>query len=213
MTDAARAFVLEHTQLKSPPLLPELRLHLAGEVMPIWRRLESEAGHDLSPPYWAFAWAGGQALARYILDSPQLARDRSAIDFGAGSGVCAIAAMKAGARSATAVDIDPLCRAAVGLNARANAVEVAFRPSPRGLAGDLLLAGDLFYERGLAAVALEWLRIAARGGATVLIGDAGRDHFPPAGFTQVAEYEVADTREIEERDTKTGAVFTMRDPG
>jgi predicted nicotinamide N-methyase len=214
--DDLRAFVLAHTSLQSPPHVPELRLHLADEIEPIWRKTEEElAGIGLPPPFWAFAWAGGQALARYVLDHPAEVRGRRVLDFGAGGGMAAIAAMKAGAASATGSDLDPFCEAAMALNARANGVDVAFvgrdlleHPPP---AVEVILAGDVWYEKPLAERATAWLRKARGRGARVLLGDPGRSYFPAAGLVRLAAYSVPTTRELEDSEVKRTGVWTFAD--
>ncbi|HEX5776848.1 MAG TPA: 50S ribosomal protein L11 methyltransferase, partial [Caulobacteraceae bacterium] len=187
-----RAFIVENTRLQAPPHAPELKLHLADEITPIWR-LTEEALEEigLAPPFWAFAWAGGQALARYLLDHPETVAGRRVIDFAAGSGIVAIAAMKAGAAQALAADIDAFCGPAVALNAEANGVAVSFTdadlldaPAP---AVDVILAGDICYEKPLAARVMAWLTAARAAGTRVLIGDPGRTFFPRQGLIKLAE--------------------------
>jgi len=210
-----RAFILEHTELQSPPHAPELRLHLASEIEPIWRRTEEELQRQgLEPPFWAFAWAGGQALARYLLDHPEEVRGRRVLDFATGSGLVAIAAMKAGATSALAVDIDPFCEAAVALNAAANGVEVAFAredlldsPAPDV---DVICAGDICYAWPLADRARRWLEAANAAGKRILIGDPGRAYLPREGLESLAAYEVQTTRELEDREVRRTGVFTFK---
>lgn len=207
-----RAFILQHTHLQRLPLIPELQLHLAEEVTPLWRMVEEELG-DMSLPFWAFAWVGGQAIARYLLDHPQEVAGQRVVDVAAGSGLCAIAAMKAGAASALAADVDPFCEETVALNARANNVSVAFtrrdlldRDPPDT---NLILAGDVFYEQPLARRVLAWLQQARDRGVRVLIGDPGREYFPRDGLIRVAEYHVPTTRELEDSKVKRTGVFTL----
>jgi predicted nicotinamide N-methyase len=215
-TPAARsAFILENTRLQSPPHTPELRLHLADEITPIWKLTEEallEIG--LPPPYWAFAWAGGQALARYVLDNPDVVTGRAVIDFASGSGLVAIAAARAGAARVLAADIDGYCGEALALNARANGVVVGFTdvdlldaPSPAW--ADVILAGDICYEKPLAERVLAWLAQARHAGATVLIGDPGRSYFPRTGLTLLAEYQVETTRELEDMAVKRTCVWAV----
>jgi predicted nicotinamide N-methyase len=209
-----RAFILENTRLQTPPHAPELVLHLADEVTPIWRLTEEALAEiGLPPPFWAFAWAGGQALARYVLDNPGLVAGKRVVDFAAGSGLVGIAAMKAGARSALCADIDGFCQAAVALNGEANAVALQFtdqdlldHPPPPA---DVILAGDICYEKPLAERVLAWLRAARARGATVLIGDPGRTYFPRSGLTKLAEYQVQTTRELEDFEVKKTSVWTL----
>jgi predicted nicotinamide N-methyase len=209
-----RAFILKHTALERPPHTPELELHLASEIEPIWRQTEEELEKQgLEPPFWAFAWAGGQALARYLLDHPEEVRGRRVLDFASGSGLVAIAAMKAGAASALAVDIDPFCEAAVALNAAANGVEVAFAcedllegPPPEV---DVICAGDICYAWPLADRVRRWLEAAHAAGRRVLIGDPGRAYLPREGLAPLAAYEVQTTRELEDREIRRTGVFTF----
>lgn len=209
-----RAFILGNTRLQAPPHAPELALYLADEITPIWR-LTEEALEEmgLPPPFWAFAWAGGQALARYLLDHPEAVAGKRVVDFAAGSGIVAIAAMKAGAASVLAADIDGFCEAAVALNAAANGVAVNFTdadlldaPPP---AVDVILAGDICYERPLAERVMAWLAEARAAGTQVLIGDPGRTYFPRTGLEKLAEYQVATTRELEDMEVKKTAVWAL----
>jgi predicted nicotinamide N-methyase len=208
-------FILANTRLLAPPLVPEIRLHLAEESLPIWRKTEEELGEmGLPPPYWAFAWAGGQALARYILDHADRLSRRTVIDVGAGSGLSAIAAAKAGAARVEASDIDAIAVAAIGLNAAANGVSIeatsndwlADAPPP----ADILLVGDLFYERPLAERVMAFVRAAAARGTLVLVGDPRRNYFPTDAFTALAHYEVPVTRELEDAEIKRAAVWQLR---
>lgn len=211
-----REFILQHTRLQRPPDLPELQLHLADEVMPIWRLSDAAgagAGGDPEPPYWAFAWVGGIAIARYLLDHPAEVSGREVLDLGAGSGVCAIAALIAGARSVLACDPAAESAAAVELNAAANGVAVriaagdVLRSEPPGV--DLILAGDVCYEAKMSAKVLTWLGRAVTAGTRVLIGDPGRAYIPTTGLRRLAEYELRTTRELEERDTKSACVYEL----
>jgi predicted nicotinamide N-methyase len=207
--EARRAFILANTRLQTPPHTPELRLHLADEVTPIWRMTEDELGAiGLPPPFWAFAWAGGQALARYLLDHPEEVSGKTVVDFATGSGIVAIAAAQNGSMSAAST-----CAAAVSLNAEANAVRLGFTESdlldaPPPAAG-LILAGDIFYEQPLADRAMAWLAAARGAGARVLIGDPGRSYFPRSGLAQLAEYRVRTSRELEDSEVKRTSVWTI----
>jgi predicted nicotinamide N-methyase len=209
-----RAFILRHTRLQRPPHAPELQLHLASEVEPIWRQTEEALQQQgLDPPFWAFAWAGGQALARYLLDHPEEVRGRRVLDFASGSGMVAIAALKAGARSAVAADIDPFCEAAVALNAEANGVALPYvgedlleRPAPEA---DLICAGDICYQKTLAGRVRDWLHEAHDSGVRVLIGDPGRAYLPSQGLQRLATYEVPTTRELEDQEVRRTGVFTF----
>lgn len=212
--EAARRFIVANTRPLSPPLVPEIRLHLAEESLPIWQKTEEELGEmNVPPPYWAFAWAGGQALARYLLDNPALVAGRSVADLGCGSGLTAIAAKRAGAASVLAADIDALALAAVNLNAALNGVNLevtgadllAQAPGP----AEVVLVGDLFYERELAARVTAYIERAAFAGARVLIGDPKRSYFPAGRFTLAAEYQVPVTRELEDAEIKRTSVWRL----
>ena len=209
-------FILANTRLLAPPLVPEIRLHLAEESLPIWRKTEEELGEmGLPPPYWAFAWAGGQALARYILDHAGTVAGKGVIDIGAGSGIAAIAAAKAGARHVCAADIDALAVAAMNLNAAANGVTLATTTddwlSLDAPQGEIVLVGDLFYERPLAERVMAFVRQKASEGGVVLVGDPRRSYFPMDAFEAVAHYEVPVTRELEDAEIKRSAVWRLRD--
>lgn len=208
------AFIRAETRLLPVPHAPEIRLHLADEAMELWQKTEEELGAiGLPPPFWAFAWAGGQALARYVLDHPQAVRNKRVLDFASGSGLVAIAAMKAGAAETIACDIDPFSLAAIRLNARANGVEVAIEGTSvlgRDEGWDIVLAGDICYERDLAAAVIEWLLALSRRGATVLIGDPGRSYLPKERLEPVAQYEVPVTRALEDAEIKRTSVWRFR---
>lgn len=213
MSDPAR-FIRENTALHEPPLIPEIRLHLASEIVPIWQMTEEELEKSgLPPPFWAFAWAGGQALARYILDNPEIVRGRRILDFGSGSGLIAIAAMKAGAASVLAADIDAFAAAAIALNAETN--DVAIAATTEDLVGvenrgwDTILVGDMCYEGPLAARIEAWLRKLAGEGATVLIGDPGRTYLPKSGLEKLVSYAVRTTRELEDTDVRNTSVWRV----
>jgi predicted nicotinamide N-methyase len=207
-------FVRSNTELIAVPLVPEMRLHLAAESLPIWRKTEEELGQmNVPPPYWAFAWAGGQALARYLLDHRHVVAGRRVVDLGAGSGIGAVAAMLAGATDALAADIDALALAAIALNAEANGVAVEttrrdlLAEDPGRL--DVLLVGDLFYERALAERVLTFIQAAHGSGAEVLVGDPRRSYFPSDRFRQAALYSVPVTRELEDAEIKRSAVWRL----
>jgi len=209
------AFILANTRLLTPPLVPEIGLHLAEESLPIWRKTEEELGEmGLPPPYWAFAWAGGQALARYILDQAGELAGKRVLDIGAGSGLAAIAAAKAGARDVIAADIDVLAVTAIGLNAAANGVTIT-ATTDDWLSGvsplaDLILVGDLFYERPLAERVMAFCRRKAAEGGLVLVGDPRRSYFPADAFIAITHYEVPVTRELEDAEIKRAAVWQLR---
>jgi predicted nicotinamide N-methyase len=196
-------------------LVPEVRLHLAHEAVPIWQKTEEELGAiGLPPPFWAFAWAGGQALARYVLDHPEIVRGRNIIDIASGSGLVAIAAMKAGAASAIAADIDHFAVAAIALNADVNAIKLTataddlLQGEPFG---DCILVGDLFYEKQIASRCYDWLLIAHMKGIDVLIGDPGRTYLPKEKLTEVASYQVPVTRDLEDMEIKKTGVWILQD--
>ncbi len=209
-----RAFILANTRLQRPPHTPEIELHLADEVTPIWRMTEETLGEmGVPPPFWAFAWAGGQALARYVLDHPETVAGKQVIDFAAGSGLVGIVAMKAGAASALSADVDGFCEAAVALNAEVNGVQVAFTaadlldaPAPDM---DVILASDISYEKPLAERVRAWLAQAHGRGVRVLLGDPRRSYFSTEGLVQLAEYEVETTRELEDFAVKRSGVWTF----
>lgn len=211
MTDFA-AFIVNHTMPASPPLVPEIRLHLAAEVLPLWRKIEQTLEKEgVSPPYWAFAWPGGQALARYILDNPEAIGGKKTLDFGAGCGVIAIAAAKSGAAEAVAADIDSFALAACRLNAALNGVTVTGRQEDMiGASGwDAILVGDMCYERPLAERLLAWLRREAAKGVEVLLADPGRNYFSAQGLAELAEYQVPTDRDLEDREIRRTGVYRM----
>ncbi len=205
MTDPV-AFIRANTEVAAASLVPEIRLHLATEVVPLWQATETileKAG--LPPPYWAFAWPGGQACARHVLDNPRLVAGRRVLDLAAGCGVAAVAAAKMGAR-ASASEIDRFALAAIALNAALNGVEVA--PVDRDVLDDppgdwdTVLAGDLCYERPMADRVASWIKSQARAGVTVLMGDPGRAYKPADGLAEVARYVVPTSRDLEDRETR-----------
>ena len=207
-------FIRAHTRLLPVPHAPEIRLHLADEATALWEKTEAELeAIGLPPPFWAFAWAGGQALARYLLDHPELVRGARVLDFASGSGLVAIAAARAGAAHVEANDIDAFALAAIPLNAQANSVTL------EAIAGDridhdegwnVVLAADIFYERDTATRVLPWLQNLSRRGATVLIGDPGRSYLDRALVEPIATYEVPVTRSLEDADIKRTSVWTLR---
>lgn len=208
------AFIRANTALHEPPLIPEVRLHLASEIVPIWQMTEEELERSgLPPPFWAFAWAGGQALARYILDHPEIVRGRRVLDFGSGSGLIAIAAMKAGARSVLAADIDRFAAAAIALNAEVNEVSVVVTTDDLvGVANpgwDVVLIGDMCYERPLAERIETWVHTLIEGGAVALIGDPGRTYLPKSGLEKLISYAVKTTRELEDTDVRNTSVWLV----
>jgi predicted nicotinamide N-methyase len=216
MTPAQRReFIRANTDVLSPPLVPEVRLHLAHEALPIWQKTEEELGAiGLPPPFWAFAWAGGQALARYILDNPEIVRAKRVLDLASGSGLVAIASMKAGAACVTAAEIDQFAVQAVALNAELNAVHVTSvaedlldMDPPHDT--DVILVGDLFYEKHLATHCFDWLNQAHKRAIDVLIGDPGRSYLPKEKLRRIADYAVPVTRELEDAEIKKTAVWRL----
>jgi predicted nicotinamide N-methyase len=210
-SNGRRDFILANTWPTAPPLTPEIRLRLADEAVPIWKKTEDELGAmGLPPPFWAFAWAGGQALARYTLDHADLVKGKRVLDFASGSGLIAIATAKAGAAEVTASDIDAFAIAAIEANAVENGVTVA--PRLEDLIGaddgwEVVLAGDIAYEKDFAGAAMDWLQSLARRGATVLIGDPRRSYLPLDRLDCLIEYSVPVTRELEDSEIKRTGVF------
>ncbi len=196
-------FILGRTAVAAVPLVPEIEIHQATELTELWRATAADlAGWDDSP-FWAFPWAGGQALARHVLDRPELVEGRRVADFGAGSGLVGIAAALAGARSVVAFDVDPFCEAAIRLNAARNGVQVTFEPrSPLDrddLPVDVVLAGDVFYEKDLSARFLAWARRLAARGVRVMAGDPGRLYSPREGLRDLGQHDVPTSTAIEDR--------------
>jgi predicted nicotinamide N-methyase len=210
-----REFILANTRLQRPPHVPEIELHLADEITPIWKLTEEALAEiGLPPPFWAFAWAGGQALARFLLDSPQVVAGKRVVDFASGSGLVGIAAKLAGAKDVLCADIDAYCEAALALNAQTNGVACSFTgqdllDAPPPAWAEVILAGDICYEKPLAERVMAWLADARALGVTVLIGDPGRSYFPRSGLTKLAEYQIATTRELEDMAVKRTCVWTM----
>lgn len=193
--------------------MPEVRLHLAHEALPIWQKTEDELGAiGLPPPFWAFAWAGGQALARYILDHPEIVRGRRVLDLASGSGLVGIAAMKAGAASVLAADIDTFSIAAIAINAIENGVVIAITATDLLDSEpdcDVILVGDLFYEKGIASRCYAWALKAHDKGVDVLIGDPGRSYLPREKLNQIAAYSVPVSRDLEDMEIKKTAVWRL----
>ncbi|MGV1821508.1 class I SAM-dependent methyltransferase [Agrobacterium sp. CG160-95] len=209
-TDPER-FILDNTGIMHPPHVPELRLHLATEAHELWLKTEEELEKiGLPPPFWAFAWAGGQGLARYVLDHPESVSGKRVLDFASGSGLVAIAAVKAGAAAVVAADIDPWTETAIRLNAALNGVAIDF--TGRNLVGtpveaDVLLAGDVFYDRAFADLLLPWFLELADRGVTVLVGDPGRAYLPKQRLYAEATYQVPVTRALEDSEVKKTTVW------
>ena len=211
-SESCRAFIEANTAWAAPPHTPEISLRLASELYPIWRMTEDALlERGIPPPYWAFAWAGGQAVARYLLDNPAMVRGKRVLDAGSGSGLCAIAAALSGASAVTASDIDPYAVAAIGLNAAGFGAVTATADDLVGQDGgwDVVLIGDLFYEQPLAGLVEAWARRLAARGATVLAGDPGRSYLPKTGLTRLATYEVPTTRELEDNEVRRTAVYRV----
>lgn len=214
MISDPEAFILANTRLQPVPHAPEISLWVADELTPIWRLTEEELGEmGVPPPFWAFAWAGGQALSRWLLDHPEEVVGKRVLDFAAGSGLVGIAAMKAGAVSALCADIDPFCGAAVRLNGEANGVALTFTaqnlldaPPPDV---DVICAGDVCYEKPMTERVLAWLGEAKARGVRVIIGDPGRTYFPKTGLEFLAEYRVPTTRELEDQEVKRSSVWAL----
>lgn len=211
-------FVCANATPAPPSLLPELRLRLATEVTPLWHATEeSLRQNNLPPPYWAFAWPGGQALARLLLDRPDIVRGRRVLDFAAGSGVVGVAAALAGAERVVCAEIDRFAAAAIALNAELNGVTVEVadydlmgRPLDGPLAGiDIVLAGDVCYERPMAERAITWFRLLAAQGVEVLLGDPGRAYLPKTGLTQAARYDVPTSLDLEDREIRPTTVWRV----
>ena len=210
-------FVRRNTAITAPPLVPEIRLHLATEITPIWQASEeSLARGAVPPPFWAFAWAGGQALARYVLDHPAEVAGRFVLDFGAGSGLVAIAAAKAGAAGVLTAEIDHFAASAIAMNATLNDVAVSVTTADvidtADLRWEVVTAGDVCYEQPMAARVAAWLAALAGRGCLVLLGDPGRAYLPASGLRERARYLVPTSRELEDRDTRDGVVWQVLPP-
>ena len=211
-----RAFVLRHTRLQAVPGLGRLRLHLADDVLGLWRATQLASGDPDAPlPYWAFAWGGGLALAHYLREHPETVAGRRVVDLASGSGVVAITAMRAGAAEVTAIDIDPFAVTAIELNARdaghrVTAVRRDVLDDPEPPDADVVLAGDCWYEARFAERVMPWLRRAHHAGLEVLVGDPGRRYLPTDELVKVASYEVRTTTELEDLDLKRGTVYRIR---
>ncbi len=211
--EGASAFVLANSTLRPVPLVPEIRLHLADDAFRVWEATEGDGRAEQPPPFWAFAWPGGQALARYVIDNPDLVAGRSVLDLGAGSGIAGIAAALAGARTVLASDLDPFATAAIALNAAANNVLVDVTGDVLDGAGedaDVILAADVWYERTLADRALRLLRRARDRDARVLVGDIGRAFLPRPMLHELAAYDVPVLADLEDASVKRVLVLTLR---
>jgi predicted nicotinamide N-methyase len=207
-------FIRRNTAIAAPPLVPEIRLHLATEITPIWQATEETlAQAGVPPPFWAFAWAGGQALARFLLDHPEEVAGRTVLDFGAGSGLVAIAAAKAGVARVLAAEIDNFGVAAITANAELNGVSVAITSADLlatlDMSWEVVTAGDVCYEKAMADRVTPWLAALAARGSVVLLGDPGRAYLPRTGMTERARYIVATSRELEDRDHREAVVWQV----
>jgi predicted nicotinamide N-methyase len=207
-------FIRAHTRLLAPPLVPEILLMLADEATELWQKTEDELGAiGLPPPFWAFAWAGGQGLARYILDHSDLVAGRRVLDFASGSGLVAIAAAKAGAAGVEASEIDAFAIAAIALNAGHNQTRLEIRAGDligQDAGWDVVLAGDVSYQQDMAEAVTAWLAGLARRGASVLIGDPWRSYLAKDLLEPIAEYSVPVTRALEDSEIKRTGVFRFR---
>jgi predicted nicotinamide N-methyase len=209
------AFIRANTALERPAMVPEFRLWLASEYVPIWQATEDWLEqHNVDPPYWAFCWPGGQAIARYLLDHPDAVRAKRVIDFAAGSGVSSMAAARAGAASVVANDIDLLSLVAARLNAAANSLTIQLSAddwlaSDSAPEADVVIAGDVCYEREMSARALAWLRGHAKAGRLVLLGDPGRNYFSAQGLEELARYEIPTSLQLENRGMRETVVWRV----
>jgi predicted nicotinamide N-methyase len=217
MGRTAGAFVVRHTSLRSVPGLESVRLHLADDALTLWRAVQIETADPETPlPYWAFAWAGGLAVARYLQERPGTVAGKRVLDLAAGSGLCGIVAMQVGAAAVTAVDVDPFAVAVIPRNARANDVRLSVAghdildSEPPDV--DVVLAGDCWYEQGLAARVLPWLRRAQATGIAVIVGDPDRRYLPVDALVELATYAVRTTTELEDLAQKRARVFALRPP-
>ena len=207
-------FICRNTAIATPPLVPEIRLRLATEITPIWQATEeSLARAGVPPPFWAFAWAGGQALARFLLDHPEEVAGRAVLDFGAGSGLVAIAAAKAGAVRVLAAEIDHFGVAAIAANAELNGVSMVVTNADLldtvDASLEVVTAGDVCYEKPMADRVTPWLAALAARGSVVLLGDPGRAYLPRTGMIERARYVVPTSRELEDRDSREAIVWQV----
>jgi predicted nicotinamide N-methyase len=211
------SFIVAQTAITTAPLVPEVRLHLATAVTPLWQATEATLARDnLPPPYWAFAWPGGQALARYVLDHPETVRGRRVLDFAAGCGIGALAAARAGAASVTAAEIDRVAAAAMALNAALNRTLITLvgndltgSVDEAAARWDVVLAGDVFYEKPMADRVEPWLRGLVRRGVRVLVADPGRAYVPKAGLAEIGRYTVPTSRDLEDRESRETVVYAL----
>lgn len=214
MNESAESFIRGQTVIAAASSVPEIQLHLATEITPLWHLTEERLkGGDMPPPYWAFAWPGGQGLARYILDRPEAVKGKRVLDFAAGCGIAAIAAMKAGAQTALACDIDPFAQAAIQLNAALNQAALSIVPAidfEHPFTGaDLILAGDVCYQQAMSARVLRWLYLCKAAGLRVLLADPGRAYIPHEGLKELARYEIPTSRELEDRESRMAVIWEL----
>lgn len=208
------SFIRAQTKIARPSLVPELKLHLATEISPIWRATQTELDDlGLPPPYWAFCWPGGQALTRYLIDNPSVVKGKRVLDFAAGSGISGIAAARAGAASVSAAEIDDFAAEAIRLNADLNKARIDVVTQDlvgrMDLGLDLVLAGDVCYERPMAERVFAWFEQLAEAGVTVLMGDPGRAYLPRKGLVEVARYQVPTSTELEDKDMRLTIVWRI----
>ncbi len=209
-----RQFIREETRIRTVPHAEEISLHVADEAMGLWQKTEDELGElGLDPPFWAFAWAGGQGLARYILDHPELVKGKRVVDFACGSGLVGIATMLAGAKSCHAVDIDPFAVTAAGLNAELNNVSMTFEegditslPAPEA---DIVFCGDVFYDQKMANRILKFLDTLLDKGLEVYVGDPGRTYLPHERLDELETYKVTVVGRLEDNDIKCTRVYRV----
>jgi predicted nicotinamide N-methyase len=208
-------FIRAQTVLAKASIVPEITLHLATEVTPLWQLTEERLkGNDqLPPPHWAFAWPGGQGLARYVLDHPEEVRGKRVMDFAAGCGIAAIAAAKAGAKRALADDIDTLAQTAIQMNAEQNGAEVkierVMNMEKPFTGADLIMVGDVFYQQTMSVIIQRWLQLCRAKGVRVLIADPGRAYVPQEGLKELARYDVPVSRDLEDRDVRNVIVWEL----
>lgn len=207
-------FILQNTSPSTPSLVPEITLQLATECTPLWQMTEDRLKqNNLPPPFWAFAWPGGQGMSRYILENPSTVKGKRVLDFAAGSGVAAIAAMKAGARSAVAAEIDPLALASIQINANLNHVKIEtsegvdFAKACKDI--DVILAGDVCYQQAMAARLMKWLWLNFHKGIKIYIADPGRAYVPHEGLKACGQYVVPTSRDLEDSDNRTVTVYEL----
>lgn len=213
--DDPAGFIRSQTALQQAAMVPELQLWLASEITPIWEATEAVLERiGIDPPYWAFCWPGGQAVARYMLDNPAVVLGRSVFDFAAGGGIASLAARRAGARKVIANEIDPMAIAAIALNGATNEVDIEtdegdWLDRPGAPEVDVVIAGDVCYEREMSLKALAWLRSHARHGRQVLLGDPGRNYFTADGLVELARYEIPTSLQLENRGMRETTVWRV----